>query len=247
MEEYSLTGKTLLVVDDEIDLRDIVASELEFSGAKVFRAENIINAERIIKENKVDVVISDIRMPSGTGIELLDHLKEHNVEIPPVILITGFADISPEEAYDKGAEVLMSKPFKLDDLIKTVFRYSHPVDQRFNILDEPPTKELTWKFNSSIQEQLNQSVLKIGRGGMSLVLDNLEKKLENLDVIKFNLSFKDIEIHGIGVCRWVKSSEFKQTCLGIEFLFLDPTALNFFLSFWKDHRIIAFIPNGTLR
>ena len=51
MEEEVLKGKTLLVVDDETDLRDIVASELEFMGAKVFQAENISNAQKVLAQN----------------------------------------------------------------------------------------------------------------------------------------------------------------------------------------------------
>jgi CheY-like chemotaxis protein len=118
MQEQLLTGKSVLVVDDEIDLRDIVALELEYIGARVIKAENIERARDLIKSEFFDLVISDIQMPGGTGIELLKFIKAQKSQNLPVILFTGFADITPEEAFDKGAEALINKPFSLEEILE---------------------------------------------------------------------------------------------------------------------------------
>ena len=118
MDQFELSHKKILIVDDEVDLREIVASELEFAGATIFQAENVSHAQEILNHQKVDLIVSDIRMPGGTGIDLLKFIKSKDVESPPIILITGFADITLEDAYHLGAEALISKPFKLEELIK---------------------------------------------------------------------------------------------------------------------------------
>ncbi len=118
MSDVLLQNKTLLIVDDEPDLRGILSSELEYLGAKVYQAENVSAAKFIIDQHHIDLVISDIRMPGGTGIDLLNYIKSKSSDAPPVILITGFADISNKSAIEKGAAALLSKPFLLEDLFQ---------------------------------------------------------------------------------------------------------------------------------
>ena len=60
-------GKTILVVDDEPDLREITSFELEYNGASVITAAGGYEALDIIKKNKINLVISDVRMPDGSG------------------------------------------------------------------------------------------------------------------------------------------------------------------------------------
>jgi len=118
MSDVLLQNKTLLIVDDEPDLRGILSSELEYLGAKVYQAENVSAAKLIIDQHHIDLVISDIRMPGETGIDLLNYIKSKSIDAPPVILITGFADISNQSAIEKGAAALLSKPFLLEDLFQ---------------------------------------------------------------------------------------------------------------------------------
>jgi DNA-binding NtrC family response regulator len=118
MSDVYLQNKTLLIVDDEPDLRGILSSELEYLGAKVYQAENVTAAKLIIDQHNIDLVISDIRMPGETGIDLLSYIKSKSNDGPPVILITGFADITNQSAMEKGAAALLSKPFLLEDLFQ---------------------------------------------------------------------------------------------------------------------------------
>lgn len=231
MDENVLVGKTLLVVDDETDLRDIVASELEFMGAKVFQAENITTAQKILKENAIDLIVSDIRMPGGTGVDLLDVVKSKNVDVPPVILITGFADITTEDAFDKGAEALINKPFKLDDLIKMVIRYTSPFEKRFQ-------EEVT------SQRTITAMVEKFGRGGASVEVELGGKKVDIGEHLKFKFTFEGKEYEGGGICRWFKQSETgsQKAKVGLEFLNLDSETLAQFQSVCAGKNIVAYIP-----
>jgi CheY-like chemotaxis protein len=119
MTENLFLGKSILVVDDEIDLREIIASEFQYLGADVFVAGSILVAQDILKDQKIDLVISDIRMPGGSGVELLDFVKKNPNSKTAMILISGFADFSIQEALIKGVDGYISKPFQLDDIISS--------------------------------------------------------------------------------------------------------------------------------
>lgn len=242
LDETVLKGKTILVVDDEVDLRDIVASELEYMGAKIFQAPNVEAAREILKLSEVDLIVSDIRMPGGTGIDLLKFVKSKNVNVPPMILITGFADITTEDAFNNGAEALLSKPFKLDELIQTAARLTAPVENRFK-MPHVPSKTFVWSFEDTLPHLISMKECSIGRGGLALVIDLQTPKSELGEVIKFQLKFKDLTLEGTGLCRWWKLKEpANKAILGLEFLHLSGPTLDYLLNRWKAETIVAFIP-----
>jgi CheY-like chemotaxis protein len=236
MDEEILKGKTLLVVDDEPDLRDIVASELEFIGAKVFQAENILQAQKVLDDNHIDLIISDIRMPGGTGIDLLDMVKAKNADMPTVILITGFADISIEDAFNKGAEALLNKPFKLDDLIKIVVRQTSSLDDRFK---EQGQSQKTLKI------KLDQSKVKFGRGGLSMEFDTNGKRIDIGELIHFNFEYESEQFEGNGICRWLRQpSPGTQTAvIGLEFMNLTSQTFGQLKKINAAKKVIPFIPS----
>ncbi len=122
MSDILFLSKTILIVDDEIDLREIIASEFEYLGAKVYLANSVHIAKVILSQEKIDLVISDIRMPGETGIDLLDFVKNQKMLNTSVILISGFSDISIDEAFSKGVDGYISKPFQLDEIIETAWK-----------------------------------------------------------------------------------------------------------------------------
>ena len=69
-----LKGKRLLIVDDEPDLREMLEFEFEMSGASVETAMNGRDALEKFKHQAFDLIISDIRMPGGDGVELIKNL-----------------------------------------------------------------------------------------------------------------------------------------------------------------------------
>jgi CheY-like chemotaxis protein len=234
MEESVLKGKTLLVVDDEADLRDIVASELEFMGAKVFQADNIANAQSILDQNAIDLIVSDIRMPGGTGIDLLDSVKARDVNKPPVILITGFADITLEDAFDKGAEAMLNKPFKLDDLIKLVVRYTSDYYERFN-------QKVEAKRVIPAEDQLSPFTL--GRGGLSVEISTHGRKIEMGECLEFDLKHGEGIFRGQGVCRWYRPVDgSSKAVIGLEIFSLEENSLGHFQKFFENKNLVPYIP-----
>ncbi len=107
---------SVLVVDDERSMRDFLKILLEKEGHKVATAVNGERALEILESQPVEVVVSDIRMPGISGIELLETIKSDFPDLP-VIMITAFA--SPDDAVlamKNGAFDYISKPFNVDEI-----------------------------------------------------------------------------------------------------------------------------------
>lgn len=111
-----LGGKTILVVDDEADLRAILCEDLETAGAAVAQATNGRKAYELFLEHGYDAIVSDVRMPDGDGIELMHKLRADPRKMPCLIFITGFADITADEAGELGVHGMLYKPFSLKEL-----------------------------------------------------------------------------------------------------------------------------------
>ena len=113
-----LKGKTVLVVDDELDICQIIATELHDHGAQTRVAHSVTGALQVLATCPVDLVISDVRMPGGaSGIELLTTIHSRWAEMP-VVMISGYADMTDDEVLQKGAQALVSKPFDFDELVQ---------------------------------------------------------------------------------------------------------------------------------
>jgi two-component system response regulator PilR (NtrC family) len=111
---------SILVVDDERSMRDFLKILLEKEGHEVSTAEHAEAALNLIPDHNFDVVVTDIRMPGMSGIELLGEIKEDNPDLA-VIMITAFA--SPDDAVlamKNGAFDYISKPFNVDEIKSVV-------------------------------------------------------------------------------------------------------------------------------
>jgi CheY-like chemotaxis protein len=118
----NFSGSIVLIVDDEPDLREIIQEEFESLGAKVHVASNGREALNIANQFSPQVIISDIRMPGGDGIELLKNVRSQalaNTQ-PVFVLVTGFSDVTKEQAAQLGADLMLSKPFHLSDFTLAV-------------------------------------------------------------------------------------------------------------------------------
>jgi two-component system response regulator (stage 0 sporulation protein F) len=111
-------GKTVLIVDDEQEIRELLKDEFEYYGAVVFEAANGKIAADLWEKQPSDFVVTDIRMPGGDGIELLRAIKAHSRNVP-VLVMSAFSDISRNEATELGADAFFSKPFNLEKLRTT--------------------------------------------------------------------------------------------------------------------------------
>ncbi len=111
---------TILIAEYEVLLRGILKDEFQYFGASVLEAPNGRVAFELFKKSNVDVVISDVRMPGGDGLELIEKIRTAGKKMPIFFFSTAFADISEESAAKMGAAGLFSKPYDLKTLIDAV-------------------------------------------------------------------------------------------------------------------------------
>ena len=112
----------LLVEDDEI-MRLSLEDRLNLEQIPVRAAKDIISAKQALEKGDIDLVVTDIRLPDGTGIELFRDISIHFPGVP-VILMTAYGDVSDAVALVKaGALDYLTKPFDIRDFIKKVERH----------------------------------------------------------------------------------------------------------------------------
>jgi DNA-binding NtrC family response regulator len=117
----TITG-TVLVVDDDVAMREMLVSLLEEHGTRAAAAGDAEEALERIRTEEFDAVLSDIRMPGKSGIELVGEIREARPDTP-VILMTAFGTIdSAVEAMRSGAFDYITKPFKRDEVLVVLER-----------------------------------------------------------------------------------------------------------------------------
>lgn len=124
---------TILIVDDEKSMRDFLKILLAKEGYEVIVAGDGDQALAALDQNHVDLVISDIRMPGISGLELLSKIKEESEDIP-VIMITAFA--SPNDAVQAmkdGAYDYISKPFNVDEIKSVIYAATNRTESTLKV------------------------------------------------------------------------------------------------------------------
>ena len=120
----------ILIVDDAPDTLEILQRNLSSNGYRVFTSLNVADAIRILESTSIDLVITDLKMPRGSGLDLIRHIKE-NLENIEVMMITGYASIGGAvDAVRLGAEDYLAKPFTDEELLASVERVLDKIRMR---------------------------------------------------------------------------------------------------------------------
>ena len=115
-----MTKHKVLVVDDEADIRELLEITLNRMGLDTSSAANLAGARRLLQEQDYHLCLTDMRLPDGTGIDLVRTITEHYPELP-VAVVTAFGSV--ETAIDSlkaGAFDFVSKPVELEQLRQLV-------------------------------------------------------------------------------------------------------------------------------
>jgi ActR/RegA family two-component response regulator len=156
---------TLLIVEDEAVLARNLAKLFTRDGFEVYHATGVAEAQRIASATPADVALLDLRLPDGTGLDLLDTLLAADPELP-VIMMTAFGTVADAvEAMQRGARDYVQKPFELDEIQLKVERALRGTRQRREIsyYRERGTAAATSIGASAAAERLRALVTRIAR------------------------------------------------------------------------------------
>ena len=156
----------VLVVEDDLDLREAIVETLELEGIDVLQAGDGQQAIDLLANEAVGLVISDVNMPRVDGYQLL---RQISVEWPqlPVLIMTAYGSISNAvEAMRNGAVEYLEKPFETTKLINTVKKYLKPesaLDLSEPVAVDPETRR-TFQLAQKVAKA-DSTVLIMGESG----------------------------------------------------------------------------------
>jgi DNA-binding response OmpR family regulator len=114
-----MSNARVLYIDDEVDLLDLAEGFFFDENVPVDTCSDFFRAMELIQKNDYDVIVSDAKMPSGSGTDLFKVLrKEFNFK-GKLILVTGNLD-STENLSETGLDIVLYKPIAFEELVKTV-------------------------------------------------------------------------------------------------------------------------------
>ena len=153
-------SNSLLVVDDDPYVLESISSLLREFGYEVSMCQNATDAFEKVRNLRFDVVLTDIKMPVVTGIELLQQIHAFNPQVP-VILLTAFAELDVAvDAIKRGAFDFITKPYNPDYLIHSVekaVKYTRLIQMEKNYKDmlEDTVRKRTQELADALQQLKN--------------------------------------------------------------------------------------------
>lgn len=123
-ENTALSHIHVLVVDDDADSRDFISFVLEMDGAVVTTATSATDALDVIKQSRLDVIISDIGLPEMDGYTLMRQIRswssEQTQKIPAIALTAYAGEYNQNLALEAGFQMHIAKPVEPDELVAAV-------------------------------------------------------------------------------------------------------------------------------
>lgn len=224
----------ILIVDDEDFLREILEERFQVFHYQTLSAASGNKAWGLLQNSQVDVVISDIKMKDGDGLDLLKKIKARNPHFPKVFIMTGFhEDFQEKDILNLGADGFFPKPFDATQIRDVIQKSLISEVDRWSFKDRHSatrTLKLTVKGSEIVYGREGFCVMDENGGFRSGELVNLE-----IDA--------DIELRGVGRVVWEYVHECRKRAIGVEILYLSPESLGKYLDKIKDIAPRASIPD----
>jgi two-component system OmpR family response regulator len=160
-------GATILVVDDEEYIRDLVTSAMRIAGFDVRSASDGHAAIAAIATHAPDLVILDVGLPGLDGFEVCRRLRDDGVRTPVIFLTARDANEDKVSGFTKGGDDYVTKPFSLEELVARVRAVL-----RRSLAPEPASQRLRYD-----DLELDEDTMRVARGDRQVKLSPTEFKL----------------------------------------------------------------------
>ncbi len=176
MAQKTKNDTSILIVDDDLNVLEVLEARLESAGFSILRAENGRDAVRLLQDHKVDLMISDMKMPGMSGMEVLSKARTLQPGLP-IIFLTAYGTIPDAvKAVKAGAVDYLAKPFdgrelvfKLRKVLEDSPGFKAPGDE------DGVRRDMDWVVSARMKElytlvrrvaETNVSVLILGESGV---------------------------------------------------------------------------------
>ncbi|NVJ62306.1 MAG: sigma-54-dependent Fis family transcriptional regulator [Gammaproteobacteria bacterium] len=155
-----MSRPTALLIDDEPDILELLSITLERMGINCDTVSDVSKAKQSIKSNQYDLCLTDMKLPDGDGLEIVDYLQEMQSDVP-VAVITAHGNMQTAiEAMKRGAFDFISKPVDLSNL-RLIITNALKVKPKSNEQENSPSSLLQLIGETSSVKQLKQLILKV--------------------------------------------------------------------------------------
>lgn len=179
-EEMEKDAKTILIVDDEAPIRDILVYNLEKEGYKTIEASDGVTAVNVALEQNPDLILLDIMLPKLDGLSVCKRIK-NSLNVPILMLTAKDGEIDKILGLELGADDYITKPFSVRELVARVKANLRKVEAVSN-------------NNKVVEQQVNEEKKKESKivvGELELDLDKFEVKVRG-EVI--DLTLREFEV-----------------------------------------------------
>ncbi|MCA1557967.1 MAG: response regulator, partial [Acidobacteria bacterium] len=126
-------AKTILVVDDDPELHELIGFALRKEGYEVFDARDAFEGLDIIEKQAIDLTLLDVMMPKMDGLEMLSRLREHNNNMRVIIMTALSTPEAAISALRDQASDFLAKPFDVNQLLSAIENALHLEPENINI------------------------------------------------------------------------------------------------------------------
>ena len=210
--DYSVRG-TILVVEDNDEVRHYLKSGLS-KVFSVLQAENGEVALEVLKNNNVDIVITDVMMPVMDGVKLCKNIKQNiSTSHIPVIMLSAKTDLSAQkEALEMGADDYIQKPFSLSVIItkiQNMMRTRHRMIEYYSKTLSVEPEKVT--FNP-VDEELLKRAVEIVKENLDNTDFSTEDFASRMNMSRSNLHLKLKALTGESAIEFIKKIRFSEAC-----------------------------------
>ncbi len=238
---------TILIVDDDEELLSSIATSFRLFQFKVVEKRSGKEAIEYLKsDDTVSLVISDIRMPDGSGMDVLEFMRARSSNHPKILFISGYSDYSVSEMYNKGVDGFFSKPFRISAIKDAITKTLLNLNERWS---QPPVGHLSMMLKKTVESLKSDEPcpVRMGRGGFFVEL-NMQFPNEG-DLVSFDFTIKDgvpiSRLQGQGRVRWVRTDADGGVSrgAGVEVEYIDENCRKKFIDWLIKQNLVSFIPH----
>ena len=170
-----LQGASILLVDDEPEITDVVQGILEGTGVSFFFARGIESAKKIIKTNSLHLALIDIVLRDGSGLDLIRLLNRDYPDVS-LVAITGFADSSMALSLEQaGVQTVLTKPFSASQLrftlCKEIIRRNSAINQGMERAEAAKECEGGLVGDSDYIQALREKILVLSQSDIPVLIE----------------------------------------------------------------------------